>query len=147
MVGLVTSPWMGGIADRVAHEALDEDRAYVVMVQAVGALQSESLRTPGPEGDDLRSALELLIEVLPPLGEEVVLPELETARAMRAFIESGSTSPAVAQAQEILGPAENRGGLVSFRYLVPLSGVLVVVFGLLYIRERRSGGYRAERLS
>ena len=147
VVGLVTSPWMGGIADRVTHEALDKDRAYVVLVQAAGALQSESLRTPGPEGDDLRSALELLTDVLPPLGEEPILPELETARAMRAFIESGSTSPAVEQAQGILGPAENQGGLVSFRYLVPLSGVLLVIFGLLYMRERRSGGYRAERLS
>ncbi len=147
VVGLVTSPWMGGIADRVTHEELDKDRAYVVMVQAAGALQSESLRTPGPEGDDLRSALELLTEVLPPLGEEPILPELETARAMRAFIESGSTSPVVEQAQGILGPAENQGGLVSFRYIVPLSGVLLVIFGLLYMRERRSGGYRAERLS
>ncbi|MDE2794310.1 MAG: MFS transporter [Gemmatimonadota bacterium] len=147
VVGLVTSPWMGGIADRVTHQVLDKDRAYVVMVQAAGALQSESLRTPGPEGDDMRSALELLTEVLPPLGEEPILPELETARAMRAFIESGSTSPAVEQAQRILGPAENQGGLVSFRYLVPLSAVLAAVFGLLYLRERRSGGYRAERLS
>ncbi len=147
VVGLVTSPWMGGIADRVAHEALDKDRAHLVLVQAAGALSSESLRTPGPEGDDLRSALDLVTGVLPPPGEEPILPELETAKAMRAFIESGSTSPAVEQAQQTLGPAENRGGLVSFRYLVPLSGVLAVVFGLLYLRERRSGGYRAERLS
>jgi len=147
VVGLVTSPVMGGIADRVTHEVLDKDRAYVVLVQAAGALQSESLRTPGPEGDDMRSALELVTAVLPPIGDDPVLPELETAKAMRAYIESGSTSPAVEQAQAVLGPAENQGGLVSFRYLVPLSGVLVVIFGLLYMRERRSGGYRAERLS
>ena len=147
VVGLVTSPVMGGIADRVTHEVLDKDRAYIVLVQAAGALQSESLRTPGPEGDDMRSALELVTAVLPPIGDDPVLPELETAKAMRAYIESGSTSPAVEQAQDILGPAENQGGLVSFRYLVPLSGLLVVIFGLLYMRERRSGGYRAERLS
>ena len=147
VVGLATSPWMGGIADRVTHEVLDKDRAYVVLVQAAGALQSESLRTPGPEGDDMRSALELVTGVLPPIGDDPVLPELETAKAMRAFIESGSTSPAVELAQDILGPAENQGGLVSFRYLVPLSVVLALIFGLLYMRERRSGGYRAERLS
>ena len=147
VVGLATSPVMGGIADRVTHEVLDKDRAYVVLVQAAGALQSESLRTPGPEGDDLRSALELVTGVLPPVGDDPVLPELETAKAMRAFIESGSTSPAVEQAQDILGPAENEGGLVSFRYLVPLSVVLVAIFGLLYMRERRAGGYRAERLT
>lgn len=95
----------------------------------------------------MRSALESVTGILPPIGDDPVLPELETAKAMRAFIESGSTSPAVEQAQDILGPAENQGGLVSFRYLVPLSGLLVVIFGLLYMRERRSGGYRAERLS
>ncbi|MDE2876081.1 MAG: MFS transporter [Gemmatimonadota bacterium] len=147
VVGLVTSPWMGGIADRVTHEVLDKDRAYVVLVQAAGALQSESLRTPGPEGDELRSALDLVTGVLPPIGEDPILPELETAKAMRAFIESGSTSPAVSQAQDLLGPAENQGGLVSFRYLVPLSAVLMAIFGLLYLRERREGGYRAERLT
>ena len=147
VVGLATSPVMGGIADRVTHEVLDKDRAYVALVQAAGALQSESLRTPGPEGDDMRSALELVTGVLPPIGDDPVLPELETAKAMRAFIESGSTSPAVEQAREILGPAENQGGLVSFRYLVPLSVVLVLIFGLLYMRERSAGGYRAERLS
>ena len=147
VVGLVTSPWMGGVADRVAHEELDKDRAFVVLVSAVGALQSEALRNPGPEGDNLRSAQELVTGVLQTFNEEEALPELETAKAMRAFIESGSTSPAVEQAQNILGPAENQGGLVSFRYLVPLSVVLVVIFGLLYMRERGSGGYRAERLS
>ena len=147
VVGLATSPLMGGIADRAAHEALDKDRAFVVLVQAVGALQSEALRAPGPEGDDLRLARELVTGVLEMFNEEEVLPELETAKALRAYIESGSGSPAVEQAQDILGPAENQGGLVSFRYLVPLSGVLVLFFGLLYMRERRSGGYRAERLS
>ena len=147
VVGLATSPAMGGIADRVTHEVLDKDRAFVVLVSAAGALQSEALRNPGSEGDDLRSAQELVTGVLTAFNEQEVLPELETAKALRAYIESGSTSPAVEQAQDILGPAENRGGLVSFRYLVPLSVVLAAVFGLLYMRERGAGGYRAERLS
>ena len=147
VVGLVTSPWMGGIADRAAHEVLADDRTFVVLVEAGGALQSQSLRSPGPEGDDLRAALELVIGVLETYNEEEVLPPLATANAMRAFIESGSTSPAVDRARAILGPAENHGGLVSFRYLVPVSLVLVVIFGLLYLNERRSGGYRPERLT
>lgn len=147
VVGLATSPLMGGIADRVTHEELDQDRAFVVLVSAVEALDSEAFGAPGPEGDDLRSARDLVTGVLESFNEEGALPELETAGAMRAFIESGSASPAVEQARELLGPAENEGGLVSFRYLVPLSAVLVVIFGLLYARERRAGGYRAERLS
>ena len=81
------------------------------------------------------------------VNETETLPPVETANALRAFIESGSTSPAVDRARAILGPAENHGGLISFRYLVPLSGVLIIVFGLLYLRDRRSGGYRTEELA
>ena len=147
VVGLVTSPLMGEIADRAAHADLDEDRVVMVLAEAGGALESQSLGTPGPEGDDLRSALGLVTGVLESYEAEQALPPVETANALRAIIASGSASPAVEQAQGILGPAENRGGLISFRYIVPLSGFLVLVFGMLYVNERRSGGYRAERLS
>ena len=147
VVGLVTSPLMGEIADRAAHADLDEDQVVTVLAEAGGALESQSLRTPGPEGDDLRSALGLVTGVLESYNAEQALPPVETANALRGIIASGSTSPAVERAQGILGPAENRGGLISFRYVVPLSGFLVLVFGMLYLKERRSGGYRAERLS
>ena len=147
VVGLVTSPWMGEVADRQAHDLLVENGAFIVLVEARGALDSQALRTPGPEGDDLRSALAVVLGVLETVNEEEVMPPVETANALRAFIASGSTSPAVDQAQAILGPAENHGGLVSFRYLVPLGGILVLVFGVLYMNERRSGGYRPQRLS
>jgi hypothetical protein len=35
---------------------------------------------------------------------------------------------------------------VSFRYVAPAATVLVVVFGALYVHDRRRGGYRAVRL-
>ncbi len=147
VVGLVTSPLMGEIADRAAHADLDENPVVMVLAEARDALESQSLGTPGPEGDDLRSALGLVTGVLESYEAEQALPPVETANALRGIIASGSTSPAVDRAQGILGPAENRGGLISFRYIVPLSGFLVLVFGMLYLKERRSGGYRAERLS
>lgn len=146
-VGLVTAPWMGEIADREAHPLLVESSTYLVLVEGAGALDSESLRTPGPAGDDLRAAQEVVVGVLEYVRENDSLPPVETANALRALIGSGSTSPTVERAQEILNPAENHGGLVSFRSLVPFSSVLIVVFGTLYVRERRRGGYRAERLS
>ena len=147
VVGLVTSPLMGEIADRAAHDMLDEDQVAVVLTEAAGALESQSLRTPGPEGDDLRAALERVRGVFEGYEADGALPPVETANALRSVIESGSTSPAVEEARGLLGPAENYGGLISFRYVVPLSGLLIVVFGLLYIRQRREGGYRAERLA
>ena len=147
VVGLVTSPMMGDIADEVGHEALDVEETYIVLLEANALLRSEADQLPGPEGEGLRAALEMIVGVLPPVGEEVTLPPVETANALRAVIESGSTAGTVERARGILGPADNHGGLVSFRYLVPLSGVLVLIFGLLYMRERRAGGYRAEPLS
>ncbi len=146
-VGIVTTPWMGEIADREAHPLLVDNGAFVVLLEGAGALDSESLRTPGPEGDDLRAAQEVITGVLEYAMETDSMPPVETANALRALIGSGSTSPAVERAQDILNPAENHGGLVSFRSLVPFSGVLIIVFGTLFVRERRRGGYRAERLS
>jgi hypothetical protein len=35
---------------------------------------------------------------------------------------------------------------VSFRYVAALSFVLVVVFGLIWLRDRASGGYKVESL-
>ena len=146
-VGLGTAPWMGEIADRESHPLLVENGAFVTLLEGAGALDSQQLRTPGPEGDDLRAAQEVITGVLETVFETDSMPPVETANALRALIGSGSTSPAVERAEAILYPAENAGGLVSFRYLVPLSGVLVVIFGLLFVRQRRAGGYRVERLS
>lgn len=137
VVGWGTSPLMGGIADRHAHEQLPEEATLLTLVEARGALESQSLRTPGPEGEDLRSALAAATEVLATVDETGSLPPIETANALRAVISSGSTSPAVGRAEALLGPAENHGGLVSFRYLAPLCGVLALVFGALHAQDRR----------
>ncbi len=57
-----------------------------------------------------------------------------------------ATSVAFAEARSVLGPADNYGGRISFRYLVPLCGLLTVIFGTLYARDRRAGGYVVESL-
>jgi hypothetical protein len=35
---------------------------------------------------------------------------------------------------------------MSFRYVAPFSIVIIVVFGVLYLRDRAAGGYRVESL-
>lgn len=137
VVGWGTSPIMGRIADRHAHEGLPRDAVILTLQEARGALESQSLRTPGPRGEDLRSALAATTAVLASVDASGSLPPVETANALRAVISSGSTSPAVDRASALLGPAENRGGLASFRYMVPLCGVLAVVFGALHVGDRR----------
>jgi hypothetical protein len=75
-----------------------------------------------------------------------MLPAPATANALRAIIASDADDDLVGQAQAILGPADNYGGRVSFRYIVPLCAVLVLIFGGLYMRDRQAGGYRVETL-
>ena len=48
------------------------------------------------------------------------------------------------RAAAILHPAENRSGLLSFRYLVPFAALVCLIFGLVALRDRRAGGYRAQ---
>ncbi|MDH3424484.1 MAG: hypothetical protein OEN00_15930, partial [Gemmatimonadota bacterium] len=75
------------------------------------------------------------------------LPAPETANALRALIASDVDPDLVGRAQAILGPADNYGGKISFRYVVPLCGVLVLIFGVLYVRDRSAGGYRVESIA
>ena len=75
-----------------------------------------------------------------------VIPSPESANALRALIASDADEGLVADAQAILGPADNYGGKISFRYVVPLCGALLVIFGMLHLRDRRAGGYRVESI-
>lgn len=76
------------------------------------------------------------------------LPE-GTANAMRAAISNSprGATEVVDEIKGILGPADNFGGRMSFRWVAPLSAVIIIVFGVLYLRDRAAGGYKAETLS
>jgi len=74
------------------------------------------------------------------------LPAPETANALRTLIASDADATLVSDAQAILGPADNFGGKISFRWVVPLCGVLTLIFAGLYMKDRQAGGYRIERL-
>jgi fucose permease len=136
-VGLVTAPGMGRIADRYAHERLPAAETTALLRDAEGA-------AVGARDPDLAVAGEAASGVLAALERDGALPAPETANALRA-IGATTGAPALAgRARAILAPAENYGGRISFRYVVPLCGVLVLIFGALYLRDRRAGGYRTK---
>ena len=141
-VGLVTSPIMGRIADEYAHERLPTAETVSVLQQAVTGL-AENVPNPA----DAVVATNAARVVLEARGADGSLPPMETANALRAIIATGAEGTVVASAQALLGPADNYGGRISFRYVVPMCGVLLVLFGGLYMRDRQTGGYRAQRLS
>lgn len=138
-VGLVTSPLMGRIADDYAHERIPPAEAIRLFERAEPVLA-------GTDDPDAAAAREAVAAVARGYQQTAELPAPETANALRALIASDLDASLVADAQAILGPADNYGGKISFRWVVPLCAILILIFGVLYARDRRAGGYRVERI-
>lgn len=148
VVGLVAAPMLGEIADKVSHERFTTERPAVVqtLTSARDQLREKLPSVPADQRPDVERTISTVDAVLTKsqVGE---LPPIETANAFRAVVGLGVDVPAVAQSQALLGPAENYGGRVSFRYCVPLAGLVALVFLGLFLRDKSRGGYRVERLS
>ena len=142
VVGLWTTPWMGRIADEVGHERIPVAEASALLTDASMAFTGADAST----APDLAAAGETVDEALAGVGPDGALPVSVTANALRAIINSGGDEALVGRANAILGPADNYGGRVSFRRLVPITAVLILIFGLIRMRDRRAGGYRAVRI-
>lgn len=73
------------------------------------------------------------------------LTELPPGETVGALFESKKQG--VEGAADVLDPALAEGGAMSFRYVVILPCLLVVIFTALFLRDRARGGYKIERLS
>lgn len=166
-VNLVTTPQMGRIADKYLHRELVRrvsvdgqtvdraqqtvavleavDRAYAQWIAAMGTSRLEKLKAA--EASEARAQVQRVLDAWRRTG---TLPEPDTANALRSAIGNGprgdtkdASGPVRAaveardRAAGILNPAENKGGLVSFRYVAPLSIVLIVIFGAIRLRDMR----------
>ena len=138
-VGLVTAPTMGQIADRYAHERLPVETTVVLLASSAVTLAGGS--------PDAQAAARAAGDVIADYESAGSLRQPATANALRAIIASDASPQLVAEAQSVLEPADNYGGLISFRYVVPLCGVLVLIFGTLYARDRCAGGYVVQRIA
>ena len=141
VVGLVTVPQMGRIADRVGHEQLPAVETRALLEDAAAILPG-----PGDSGtEDLLAAGAAVRLALAEMGADGALPETTTANALRAIINSAERPALVERAGAILGPADNYGGRVSFRYILPFLAIVIVIFGFRYVRERGVGGAHGKR--
>ena len=148
VVGLVTSPWLGKVADETSHQRFVAEQPAVVstLESASAALTAKLPSVPtAAQKADVQKAIDATNKVVA-AGKSGTLPPIETANAMRAVTGLGIADPAVASVQALLGPAENFGGRTSFRRLVPFAAVAAVIFALLWVNDRRKGGYRAQRI-
>jgi hypothetical protein len=154
-VGLITSPQMGSVADTHAHEylATEQSQSTLQVMNDVAAVYPEAAnQADGVFTEEMERVAASVSDVLAAHERTGELPEPETANALRSIIDSGpavaSTGHAEAQALpdragEVLLPADNYGGRVSFRYIVPFTCLLILIFGIMYVRDRQRGGYAA----
>jgi len=138
-VGLITAPQMGRIADQYAHERIDA-------VEAIALFERTDDEFMASSDPDVQTAGALSSEVVVSYALNGELPPLATANALRAIIDADAGPELVSRAQAILGPADNYGGRISFLYVVPLCGVLALIFGAMHMRDRASGGYTVKRI-
>jgi len=148
-VGMLASffvtPWLGGIADDRGHDVLNTDRV-VEIFQDVNTEFPVTAQTAGSQAEDIMNVNRSVEEVLNDFAQDGELPRGATMQALRAVSGSGIESDAVDHAKEQLNPADNEGGRRSFQTLLPFGIILIIVFGLLLVRDLRAGGYQAEKL-
>ena len=155
IVGLLTSPMMGKIADEKAHEQLPVAQTVSLMEEVSEVYPGLLAQVPDRLSGDVQNAIDASQEVLAAYRASNTLPELTTANALRAIQDShtGVASTGQAEGQSlpseagaILGPADNYGGRISFRYIVPFTCLLIIIFGILYLRDRKAGGYKVRAI-
>ncbi len=152
--GAIGVPVMGSIADRYLADALDPQQTVAVLeeveAQFPAYVQQAATTDPAVLGyreRDVRDALGATQEALAAYRERGVIAGDATANALRAIQASAVPGePLVERAGAILQPAEAYGGQTSLRIIAPLALILTVVFGIMYLNDRRKGGYRAIRL-
>jgi len=147
IVGLVTSPMMGSVADNYLHEKLQPKETKIVLEQIVQSLPAIRDSKEEKTAEDFNAAISASEEILNSYNETGELPKYSTANALRSAIAVAPGSEAASKAKQLLGPAENYGGKISFRRVAPLSIILTIIFGIMYFRDRKAGGYKAEDIS
>jgi len=142
--GMIASPQLGRIADNHLLERLDTTRTLSVLEAA--AVQLPKIQAAAPEAQrkdfdpffaDVTNALALTAK-----NAGALTPD--TAKALRAIIGAASSVPKADDATKkllgdttsLLGPADNYGGRMAFRIFAPFALILVVVFSILFVRDR-----------
>jgi hypothetical protein len=146
-VGLITTPMMGRVADDTMRRKLPVEKTTACLEEIARTYPALADQAPGKGGEDIRRAAEAARAALADPGTGDGLAGTKAANALRLAIGAAPRSEAANNARLLLGPAENYGGQVAFRWVAALSIVLTIIFGALYLRDRARGGYRVEKIA
>ncbi len=146
--GMIASPMIGSAADTYLKEMLPKAETTAVIEQIATTFPKLQAEAEGHLGEDLQPGIDSANAVLAKIKTDPTgaLPHPDTANALRAAISSGIDAEVVGKAADILNPADNYGGRMSFRLIAPFAIILVVVFGAMYLGDKRKGGYKAEEI-
>jgi len=151
---------MGEIADSYLPEALDEQQTVRILETVEERFPAYLEKAREAQGDpeaiaelgyraaDIQNVLEQTREALSYYRENGELQGVATGNALRALIDSRvpGEEDLIQQASETLRPADNYGGRMAFRWVAPIAVGSGIVFLIWFVRDRRKGGYRVERL-
>jgi MFS family permease len=140
VVGLVTVPLMGMIADHYVRAELPSDQTTAVMTQIVAEDGVASTTAVGDAKADLEAAANAGAAALKSGNKD------DAAVALRAAIKAAPDSASGKAAAALIAPADEHGTVMSFRWVAASSIVLVLVFGILYMKDMSAGGYKPEHI-
>ena len=145
LAAFFVTPWLGGVADDKGHDVLSTGEVVEIFQEVTTTFPSMA-EDAGSQAEDIMAVNATTQDVLSEYSQSGQLPRGATMQALRAVSGSGVDADVVGRAQEQLNPADNEGGRLSFRTLAPFGFILILVFGILLIRDLRAGGYRAEKI-
>ena len=128
-VGVVTTPLLGEVADSHFTHTLQRP---VIAQMAAGVLAN-----PGS------SPASLLVDARAVVAAPD-LPTPQTSDFLRRAAAGEAGTAVAAQAQPLLDGADNKSGLLSFRYMAPFALLVCLIFAIVVMSDRRAGGYRAQ---
>src|SRR5690554_242279 len=151
---------MGAIADRYMPDALDEQRTVQVLEQVETRFPVYVAQAEAASGDldamaklgfrtqDVQTVLQYNERALGYYRENGALDGELTGNALRAIKDSGLTqeSDLTTEAGAVLSPADNYGGRIAFRWVAPVALFVALLFGFMFLRDRKRGGYRVVKL-
>lgn len=157
-VGVFAIPLLGTVADDYIEANLQSTDARAALVQVVDTYPAPDPADKPTEYTDLEKAhfdAENALAMLDKSDEKASLmaaaSALRSAAGAAIYGVDDADKPAIREAAgnagAVIGPMDNAGGRLSFRYLAPSAIILIVVFGTIYMRDKGSGGYKIENIS
>lgn len=147
--GMVASPQLGRVADLYLPEKLPAVETRAVVEKIAEVFPKMQAEAPAAQKSDFDPTIAKAVAEVARIkaNPDAWKPTTDTANVLRAAIGAGHKDDVVDAAGKLLNPADNFGGRMAFRKTAPWAIIIVAVFGILYLNDRRRGGYKVEKIA